>query len=71
MAISSLRQITDEEITSFNRDGAVLLKSVLDGHWTEILAEGLEFTQAHPDGMSAGVDMALRIDQFPASHSPR
>jgi ectoine hydroxylase-related dioxygenase (phytanoyl-CoA dioxygenase family) len=71
MATRPLRQITDEEITSFNRDGAVLLKSVLDGQWTEILAEGLEFTQAHPDGMSAGVDMALRIDQFPASHSPQ
>jgi ectoine hydroxylase-related dioxygenase (phytanoyl-CoA dioxygenase family) len=71
MGASPLRQITDEEITSFNRDGAVLLKSALDEHWTETLAEGLEFTREHPDGMSAGVDMALRIDQFPASHSPQ
>ena len=35
-----------------------------------MLREGVEYTQAHPDGMSAGVDMPLRIDQFPAMHSP-
>lgn len=65
-----LRCITEDEITAFNRDGAVLLKNVLSQQWTDVLEEGLEYTRLHPDGMSAGIDMPLRIDQFPASHSP-
>ena len=65
-----LRQVTETEKHEFHRDGAVLLKGVLGKDWNQVLEEGLEFTRSHPDGMSAGVDMALRIDQFPASHSP-
>lgn len=65
------RQIKSEEIQAFHRDGAVLLPDVLDRQWTDLLTEGLEFAHSHPDGMSAGVDMPLRIDQFPASHSPQ
>ncbi|HIG43877.1 MAG: phytanoyl-CoA dioxygenase family protein [bacterium] len=65
-----LRNISDMEIASFHRDGAVLLKAILAKSWTDILATGLEYTQEHPDGMSAGVSMPLRIDQFPASHCP-
>lgn len=63
--------ITSSQIADFNRDGAILLHNVLDDHWVQVLAEGLEFANAHPDGMSAGVSMPLRIDQFPASHSPK
>ena len=66
-----LRPITAEEIQAFDRDGAVLLKGVLGQDWVDMLAEGLEFANNHPDGMSAGVSAPLRIDQFPASHSPR
>jgi len=65
-----LRPVTDEERRNFHRDGAILLKGMLPSEWNKVLEEGLEFTRNHPDGMSAGVDMALRIDQFPASHSP-
>lgn len=65
-----LRPIEDEEIAAFNRDGAVLLKNVLDQDWLPVLSEGLEYANDHPDGMSAGVAQPLRIDQFPASHSP-
>ncbi len=68
---SPLRPISESEIEGFHRDGAVLLKNILEPGWTEILAEGLEYANDHPDGMSAGVSMPLRIDQFPALHSPK
>lgn len=66
-----LRQIDEAEIAAFNRDGAVLLKGMLADEWTAVLTEGLEYAYHHPDGMSAGVAQPLRIDQFPASHSPQ
>ncbi len=72
-----LRPITTDEIQAFDRDGAVLLKGVIGQEWVDILAEGLEFANNHPDGMSAWVEKdlvvsePLRIDQFPASHSPK
>ena len=66
-----LRPLDETEITAFNRDGAVLLKNILGQEWTELLASGLEYAQDHPDGMSFGVAAPLRIDQFPASHSPQ
>ena len=66
-----LRPINESEIAAFKRDGAVLLKGVLAQQWTDILAEGLEYANDHPDGMSAGVSLPLRIDQFPAAHSPK
>jgi ectoine hydroxylase-related dioxygenase (phytanoyl-CoA dioxygenase family) len=65
-----LRKIGDKELSDFHRDGAVLLKGMLGKEWLELLEEGLEYAEAHPDGMSAGVSMPLRIDQFPASYSP-
>ena len=66
-----LRSITADEIQAFDRDGAVLLKNVIGLQWVDMLAEGLEYANNHPDGMSAGVSEPLRIDQFPASHSPK
>ena len=66
-----LRQITPEEIDNFHRDGAVMLKGMMSQDWTDVLAEGLEFANDHPDGMSAGVSEPLRIDQWPATHSPK
>ena len=65
-----MREVTENERKNFHRDGAVHLKGVLGSEWNDILEEGLEYSQSNPDGMSAGVDMPLRIDQFPASHSP-
>ncbi|MGB1686240.1 MAG: phytanoyl-CoA dioxygenase family protein [Pseudomonadales bacterium] len=65
-----MRAVTAAEKHDFHRDGAVLLKSMLHQDWTDVLEAGLEYTRTNPDGMSAGVDMPLRIDQFPASHSP-
>ena len=66
-----IRPVSPDEVEAFNRDGAILLTGILDDQWTQILAEGLEYANDHPDGMSAGVSMPLRIDQFPASHSPK
>ena len=66
-----MRKVSEEDITAFHRDGAVLIKDVLSPDWTEVLSEGLEFAHDHPNGMSAGVSMPLRIDQWPARHSPK
>lgn len=65
------RAITKDEIASFNRDGAILLKNMLSGDWMKVLEEGLEFANDHPTGMSGGMGLPLRIDQFPASISPQ
>ena len=65
-----LRNVSADERAMFERDGAVLIKNVLGAEWTELLTDGVEHAQAHPDGMSTGVHRPLRIDQFPASHSP-
>ena len=54
-----LRSITADEIQAFDRDGAVLLKNVLGLQWVDMLAEGLEYANNHPDGMSAGVSEPL------------
>lgn len=61
--------IEEETKIAFHRDGAVLIKNALSSEWLETLEEGLEYIQHHPDGMSTGVGLPLRIDQFPASHS--
>ncbi|MEL0093819.1 MAG: phytanoyl-CoA dioxygenase family protein [Pseudomonadales bacterium] len=61
--------ISVDDIEAFHRDGAVLIKNVLSKDWLDLLERGIEYIQHHPDGMSAGVGMPLRIDQFPASHS--
>ncbi len=71
MKSEPLRPITEEEISAFRRDGAVNLKQVLPEQWVAVLEEGLEDANAHPDGMSAGVAMPLRIDQFPATRSTK
>ena len=66
-----LREVTKEEIETFHCDGAVMLKGVMGTDWTEVLEEGLEFANDHPDGMSLGLSAPLRIDQWPAAHSPK
>jgi ectoine hydroxylase-related dioxygenase (phytanoyl-CoA dioxygenase family) len=66
----ALRAIEPKETAAFHRDGAVLLKNIVPQAWQSVLVEGLEYSREHPDGMSAGVDLPLRIDQFPARHSP-
>jgi len=71
MPSSLIRPIAAENIQAFHRDGAVLLKGMLGKNWLEALSEGLEHANTNPDGMSAGVDAPLRIDQFPARRSPQ
>ena len=66
-----MQLVSEEEIASFHNDGAVLLKQRLDSRWNDLLEVGLEEAQAQPDGMSAGVGMALRIDQWPSRQSPQ
>lgn len=63
--------LRDHHIADFHRDGAVLIKDALTADWMVVLEEGLEYANDHPDGMSAGVSMALRIDQWPSRQSPK
>ena len=65
-----MRELGDEEIAAFHRDGAVLLKRVFDVRWLQDLEQGLVHAYASPDGKSAGVGEPLRIDHFPADHIP-
>lgn len=60
---------SDSRAEEFQRDGALLLKNVLSSDWVQLLEDGLESAQENPDGMSAGVNQPLRIDQFPARHN--
>jgi ectoine hydroxylase-related dioxygenase (phytanoyl-CoA dioxygenase family) len=71
MVAKPLRAVSVEEIEAFHRDGAVLIKGVLADDWVNLIREGLEYANEHPDGMSAGVALPLRIDQFPAARSPK
>ena len=34
--------VTEQQVESYRQDGVVLLRNVLDRHWLEILAEGIE-----------------------------
>ena len=66
-----LREISEDEINQFHVDGAVMLRGIMGSDWTAVLEEGLEFANDHPDGMSLGISEPLRIDQWPAEHSPQ
>lgn len=71
MVASALRAVTEDEKAAFHRDGAVLIKQVLAPEWVELIRDGLDYANEHPNGMSAGVELPLRIDQFPAAQSPK
>lgn len=66
-----VRAVTDDERAILDRDGAVLLRGVLDSTWVDALREGLEAAFASPDAMSVELarsdESAIRIDQFPAA----
>ena len=64
-----MNMISATDRDNFHRDGAVLLKGVLADEWLALFESGIEYAEANPDGMSFGVDLPLRIDQFPASQS--
>ena len=74
MVTTSKGAVGFEEISSFHRDGAILLKDVLAEDWVSLLAEGLDECFAEPDGMSSALvsnNSELRIDQFPAARSQK
>jgi ectoine hydroxylase-related dioxygenase (phytanoyl-CoA dioxygenase family) len=58
--------IYKQDIEAFHRDGAVLLKGVLDDQWLQTLEAALELAYFRPDGKTAGMGEALRIDHFPS-----
>ncbi len=70
--VNAVQEKIDDAVSeAFHRDGAVLVKGVLDQNWLQTLEDGIEYANGAPDGMSSGVDAALRIDQFPAMRSPK
>ena len=46
-----LQPITDEQVAAYNRDGAILLQSVFDMEWIEVLREAVEQDKAQPGPM--------------------
>ena len=67
-----VRAVSDEEITSYQRDGAVLLKSILPLNWVTLVRDGLEEIHCRPGDMTSratGPDGRgeITIDQY-ASH---
>ena len=60
-----MRDILNGGIEAFHRDGAVLLKGVLEDYLLRDLEAGIDQAFASPDGKSAGVGEPLRIDHFP------
>jgi ectoine hydroxylase-related dioxygenase (phytanoyl-CoA dioxygenase family) len=68
MTAAPLRDITSDEIETFHRDGAVLLRGVLSAEWIDLVAEGTDAALAEPDVMSSDLSN-MRVDQFPAAKS--
>ena len=66
MAARPNREVTDLERSEFARDGAILLKGILTGEWTERLARGLDHVIARQGVMSHDLGGNLRTDQFPS-----
>ena len=46
-----LRPITDAEVAAYDRDGAVLLKGLIDLEWVELLRQAVEADKAKPGAM--------------------
>jgi ectoine hydroxylase-related dioxygenase (phytanoyl-CoA dioxygenase family) len=69
MAAKPLRPVTTAEIEAFDRDGAVLVKSILPPEWVDRARSGLDAAIAAPDVLSDDLG-SLRVDQFPAARSP-
>ncbi len=40
--------VTDNQISSYQRDGVVLLKNLFDNQWLKIAAEGIEENLRNP-----------------------
>jgi ectoine hydroxylase-related dioxygenase (phytanoyl-CoA dioxygenase family) len=68
MPAQPLREITRDEISAFHRDGAILLRGILDREWVDLVREGTDEAIEHPDVMSENLG-TLRVDQFPAAKS--
>ena len=46
-----LQPITDDQVAAYDRDGAILLQSVFDMEWIELLREAVEQDKAQPGPM--------------------
>jgi hypothetical protein len=52
MNMDAPRAITSDEITTYHRDGVVLLPALFDGDWIELLNKGLTVNCEHPSNRS-------------------
>ena len=48
MPVAELLEVPEDTIDAFRRDGAVMIKGVLDDHWLEELASGVAYTCDRP-----------------------
>ena len=70
--MNSNTAISGGDQKAFHRDGAVILRNVLERDWLAVLGKGLDECVNQPDGMSSELIMGetqIRVDQFPASRS--
>jgi ectoine hydroxylase-related dioxygenase (phytanoyl-CoA dioxygenase family) len=49
---SSAAALSDDVVADFERDGAVVLRSVVEPRWLELLGAGVEFNRTHPSNWS-------------------
>jgi ectoine hydroxylase-related dioxygenase (phytanoyl-CoA dioxygenase family) len=71
-----LRQVTEDEIKSYHRDGAVLIKGVLGKEWIDLIASGLDEIYKTPGAMSTvlttqSYEGAVVVDQCAASRNDK
>lgn len=67
--------VSPEDIATYRRDGAVLVRNVLTRDELALLEEGLEQVHASPSGMFSRIEAASGagetiVDQFPSMRSP-
>jgi ectoine hydroxylase-related dioxygenase (phytanoyl-CoA dioxygenase family) len=44
--------ITEQEISSFQEDGAICLRAVFNQRWIDLLRSGIEYNRLHPSAMT-------------------
>ena len=71
-----LREITEEEIASYHRDGAVILKGILAPEWIELVHDGMEEVRNQPSDLTVTIRNSsgegyFLIDQFSSTRNEK
>jgi ectoine hydroxylase-related dioxygenase (phytanoyl-CoA dioxygenase family) len=73
---TELYAVSDEAVEAYRRDGAVMLKGVLDGRWLEVLAQGIALNRAEPSKRKLdwvkdeAAGESLLFDAMTVAHNP-